>query len=48
MRADTEGGRVVEVCCSIVAGVRLRKRFQEVGGVSEVVAGAGWRMNEKD
>ena len=44
----TEGDRAAEVCCSIVAGERLRKRFRGVGVVSEVVSGAGWRMNGRD
>ena len=32
-------GRVDEVCCSIAAGVRWRRRFRGVVGVSEVGAG---------
>jgi len=45
MHDGTEGGRVAEVCCSIVVGERLRKRFRGVEVVSEVVSGAGWRMS---
>jgi hypothetical protein len=33
---DMEGGHVVEVCCSIVAVVRLSKMFRAAEGVSEV------------
>jgi hypothetical protein len=42
------GGPVAEVCCSIVAGVRWKKRFLEVGGPWEVGAGAGLRTSAED
>jgi hypothetical protein len=42
------GGRVAEVCRSIVAGVRWKKRFREVGGPWEVGAGADLRTSAED
>jgi hypothetical protein len=45
---DTEGGREGEVCCSIVAGVRLTKRFRAAEGVSEGGAGAGLRTDGRE
>ena len=43
-----EGGRVAAVCCSMVAAVRWKKRFLEVGGPWEVGAGAGLRTSAED
>lgn len=44
----TVGGRVGEVCCSIVAGVRWKKMFLEVGGPWEVDAGADLLTSAED
>jgi hypothetical protein len=41
-------GRVAEVCCSIVAGVRWKKRFREVGDPWEVGAEADLRTSAED
>ena len=42
------GGRVAEVCCSIVGDVRWKKRFLEVEGLWEVGAGADLRTSGED
>ena len=42
------GGRVVEVCCSIVADVRWKKRFLVVVDLWEVAVGADLRRSAED